>query len=112
METVNAWLADAWVFWNGLGYEAHYKVWLGVGIAMLVVWLWLSYGVMRRLIGHKKINGTWINEMDFEAMLDRLCQKERDGASISLQDVSLLERYRPDRHDRLKRLGGQEFVSW
>lgn len=54
----------------------------------------------------------WIGPEDFEALLDRMQQNEKDGGSLTITDMQLLEKHRPDRKIALKRLGDQEFVRW
>lgn len=112
MEIIESYFRVAMTWWQSLGYDVHFKVWLGAGIAMFVLWLWAAYYITRRLAGQRKINGAWIGPEAFDAMLDRMQQKEKDGGSLTVADLQLLDIHRPDRRLALKRLGDQDFVSW
>lgn len=112
MEFIVSFFHVAWKWWQALGHDVHYKIWLGAGAIMLVLWLWAAYYVTRRLLGHRRINGAWIGVEEFEAFLDRMVQKEKDGGSLTVADFQMLDKHRPDRRLALKRIGDKDFVSW
>lgn len=99
-------------WWQSLGPAGPYYVWLGSGVLGLVLLACFSYFVMRFAFGHRKIRGVWFRPGELDDLLDRLTQLERDGVILDVQDVQLLDHYRPDRRDRLKGMGEREFVSW
>ena len=100
----------AW--WHSLGPQGPYYVWLAAGVVGFLVWLWLSYHLVRRLLGHQRIYGVWFKPGELDPLLDRLEQREKNGTILQLRDVNLLDRYRPDRKLHLKKIGDADFVSW
>lgn len=101
--------AAAW--WHS-GSEWPFWIWMGAGLALAAGGGWAAYWLIRRGLGHERINGAWIRPDELAAVLDRLELRERDGGSMSLDDLQLLDRFRPGRHVLLNKLGEQEYVSW
>ena len=89
-----------------------YYVWLSSGLIGFLFWAWLSYLLIRRLLGHTKIYGVWFKPGQLVPVLDRLEQSEKSGTILDARDVILLDKYRPDRKLHLKRIGDSDFVSW
>lgn len=103
---------NALSWWHSLGPAGPYYVWLASGILGLLFWAWLSYLLIRRLLGHKKIHGVWFKPGQIDPVLDRLELSEKSGTILHARDVDLLDKYRPDRKLHLKRIGDSDYVSW
>lgn len=103
---------QAQVWWSSLGPNGPYALWLVAGILGFSLWTWAAYLATRRLLGHMKIHGVWFRPGELEPLLDRLEQREKGGTVLTLQDVNLLDKYRPDRKLHLKKIGDSDFVSW
>lgn len=98
--------------WWHSGSEWPFWIWVAAGLAMAAGVGWAGYWLVRRLLGHERINGAWIGREALAAVLDRLELRERDAGSMSIDDFRLLDRFRPGRHDRLRKLGERDYVSW
>ena len=93
---------SAWPMW----------IWMGTGLAFAVACAYAAYWLVRRTMGYERINGAWIGPDDLARVLDRLVQRERDSGSMTVEDLKLLDRFRPGRHNRLHKLGERDYVSW
>jgi len=112
MQFIDPFWRQALAWWHSFGLQGPYYVWLVAGILGFLLWAWASYLLIRRLLGYKKIYGVWFRPGELESLLDRLEQSERNGTIPQLQDVKLLDQYRPDRKIHLKRIGEKDFVGW
>ena len=112
LQFVDLLLRQACDWWSLVGSDGRYYIWLASGGLGLLMWSWISYQVIRRLLGHIKVNGVWFRPGELDLLLDRLDVIEKSGIVLSVRDVNLLDRYRPDRRQHLKRLGDVDFVSW
>lgn len=116
MDTLLQFIAPYWrhvsSWWQSLGPDGPYYVWLSSGLLGIMIWAWPSYLLVRRLLGHKKINGVWFRPGELDPLLDRLELSEKSGTILHARDVNLLDKYRPDRKLHLKRIGDNDFVSW
>ena len=112
MDTIEGLFGSALAWWRAQGYDVHYWSWLAVGAVGLIIWIYVAYRFLRKALGHHKINGAWLNTEHLDAVLNKMHCKEKDGAIMSLNDLMLLEKYRPDRKIHLKRLGEAEFKGW
>lgn len=89
-----------------------FRIWVTLGALFFLAAIAAGYWLVRRGLGHHRINGVWIRPDELEAVLDRLAQRERDGGSMSVADFKLLDRFRPRRHDRLQKMGDKDYVTW
>lgn len=112
MDYIEPYLRQALAWSHFLGPQGLYYVWLVAGAIGFLVWLWLSYHLLRRLLGHRKIYGVWFRSGELDSLLDRIEQREKNGTILHARDVNLLDRYRPDRWIHLKRIGNTDYVSW
>lgn len=112
MDYIEPYLRQALAWWYSLGPQGPYYVWLVAGAIGFLIWLWLSYHLVRRLLGHRKIYGVWFRPGELDPLLDRLELSEKNGTILHARDVNLLDRYRPDRRIHLKRMGDADFVGW
>jgi len=103
---------QALAWWHSLGPQGPYYVWLVAGAFGFLIWLRLSYYLVRRLLGHRKIYGVWFRPGEIDLLLDRLELSEKNGTLIHARELNLLDRYRPDRSIHLKRIGDADFVGW
>lgn len=99
-------------FWQSLGPNGPYLVWLATGILGLGVAMWASYQLIRRLLGHQKILGVWFRPGELDPLLDRLQASEKNGTILNVRDVQLLDQFRPDRKLHLKKFGDADYVAW
>lgn len=77
---------SALAWWQSLGADGPYYLWLGLGIAGLLAWLFISHRVIRRLLGHRKFRGTWYNEQQFEVLLKVLQEDQQSGRRVMRHD--------------------------
>lgn len=89
-----------------------YALWLASGLAGLILALWLAYRLVRWGLGHIRIQGVWFTRSDFDALLDRLQSRAKEGIILQAQESNLLDKHRPGWRPHMKRLGDQEFVDW
>ena len=94
--------ALAW--WLTLGPNGPYYLWLGGGVLALLVWSWVSYRAVRRILGQRKFNGTWYNAQRWLVLLQDTQDRERQGLILNYKEAKLLELYRTGRRSKLRDL--------
>lgn len=92
---------SAW--WYAIGPNGQYYVWLATGVTCLLIWFWLAHRLVRRLLGHRKYWGTWLNQEQFEALLQDLHEREREGKILHYKDAFLLDRYRNGAESKMRK---------
>lgn len=95
---VDLWLQQAqnWVLtrYHGLTYDELYNIWAISGAILLLIWLYVSYGIIRRALGHRKFRGTWYNEHEFEQLLKMIHEdNERGHRVMRLDEMQLLRKW-------------------
>ncbi len=112
MKFIDPYWRQVLAWWHSLGSQGPYIVWIVSGVMGLLVILWVSYQLIRRLLGYKKIFGVWFRPGELDPLLDRLEQSEKNGTILQLRDATLLDMYRPDRRPHLKKIRDGDFVTW
>jgi hypothetical protein len=98
--------------WASIGHQEYYYLWIASGVVGLLLWAWISYRVIRLLLGHKKILGVWFRPGELDSLLDRLEQIAKNGTILQARDMALLDLHRPDWRPHLKKFGEGDFMSW
>lgn len=85
--------AIAW--WNSLGPDGPYYVWLASGAAGLIALVTTWYYVMRKVLGYRKFRGTWYNGQEFEGLLVILDRDQQAGNRVMRHDeIALLRQWK------------------
>lgn len=80
--------------WYLAGGEGPMALWRWGGIVALVVWAWVAYRVMRRLMGHRKWLGTWYSAEQMEVIVQDLRAKQESGGRVmSPVELELLRKH-------------------
>ena len=90
-------------WWLALGPQAAYYVWLASGVIGLLFWLWVSHRVIRRILGHRRYGGAWLNREQYHAAMQELQERERDGKILQYRDAFLLDQYRHGGHSSFRK---------
>lgn len=83
----------AW--WQALGDDGRWAIWLGIGLLGLVLWSSLTYLILRRLAGHRKFQGRWYNETEYARLMQVLWDDQQAGARVmSRAELTALREFR------------------
>ena len=93
--------ALAW--WHSLGSDGPYYVWLAAGAVGALIWIWFAHRVIRKILGHRKYRGSWLNEPEYAKVMQVLQDAEREGRILQYQDAFALDAYRTGKHSSLRK---------
>lgn len=79
-------------YWRLLGPAAPYYLWLASGGVGLMLWLWASHALMRKLLGHRKFRGTWFDRDQLQDLVNILHEDQASGRRVMRRDEILLLR--------------------
>lgn len=81
--------------WSLFPLELHMVVWLAIGVLGLLLWLFVSYYLLRWLAGHRKFRGTWYSQRQFAELVKVTAEDQDKGHRVmSREEIALLRRYR------------------
>lgn len=109
MDMLFQFIEPALVWWRSLGQAGPYYLWIAVGVAGLLFWAWTAYYVIRRLLGHRRHFGVWFTPQELDEWLYKMEIREKEGSILKLEEVILLDLYRPDRKLHLKKIGDADY---
>ena len=83
------------VWWVSLGPDGPYYAWLIGGALIFSIWAWVSYRILRRLTGHRKLRGAWYNDAQYRKVMQLLHEDQQAGQRVlSYEEVAALRKYR------------------
>lgn len=89
---------QALAWWQSLGPQGLYYAWLAAGVVGALIWLWFAYWMIRKLLGHRKYRGSWLNDLEYSRVMQMLQDAEREGKILQYEDSFALDAYRTGRH--------------
>lgn len=82
-------------YWKSLGPLGPYYLWLFSGAAGFLLWLVISYRIMRKLMGHRRFRGTWYNAHQFQQLVNILNEDQESGRRVMQHDeIELLRQWK------------------
>jgi hypothetical protein len=112
LQFIDPYLRLVLAWWSSLGPGGVYYVWIAAGILGLMLWAFVSYQLVRRLLGHQKVFGVWFRPGELDPLLDRLEEIAKNGTILQARDMAILDIHRPGWRPHLKRFGEGDFVGW
>lgn len=69
-------------------------LWLGAGSLLLVVWLWWSYKLIRRTLGHVQFRDRWLDEQQVRTLIKTIHEDaQRGNRAMKDDELNLLRKY-------------------
>lgn len=73
-------------WWHALDFSYRYYAWLAAGVALLLLWLYASHRLMRRILGHRKWRDSWYTESEYQELINILYEDQRSGSRVMQHD--------------------------
>ena len=62
--------------------DAAYWLWLSCGFAGIIAYCWISYRLIRRLLGHRRFRKSWYTEAEYRQLLQEIRADYRRGLPL------------------------------
>jgi hypothetical protein len=96
--------------WQDIGMaqgagDAAYWIWLACGIVGIAAYLWISYRVIRWLLGHRRFRSSWYNAADYRRLLQDIREDQRRGVPLRDDELQVIRSWRGD--EPVRGIGGK-----
>lgn len=82
-------------FWYQLDHATRYNIWLSLGAAGLLTYLYVCYRLIRWILGHQRFRGTWYTPHQMQQLVNILDEDQASGRRVMQHDeIRLLRQWK------------------